>query len=115
MGRIKKKNNTTLSRIFMKYVLVMLGGLLILGIGIVLLFNLLVNHGCIYPANYAEHRIEEAYDILQKTDKVTKDMIPALSHYAVFSLDGNLLSGNVSEDTISIARDAAICRTRRPC
>ncbi len=108
MGRIEKKSNTTLSQIFLKYVLVMLVGLLILGAGIIMVFHLLVNTNRIYPANYAERRIEEAYETLQNADKVTEDMIPLLSHYAVFSQDGNLLSGNMSDDTIPIARSAAI-------
>ena len=108
MGRIEKKSNTTLSQIFLKYVLVMLVGLLILGAGIVMVFHLLVNTNRIYPANYAERKIEEAYETLQNADKVTEDMIPLLSHYAVFSQDGNLLNGNMSDDTIPIARSAAI-------
>ena len=108
MGRIKNKSTITLSRVFLKYVLAMLVGLLILGIGIVLLFNSLVNRGCIYPANYAERRIEEAYETLQNAEEVTEDMIPALSQYAVFSLDGSLLNGNMSDDSISIARSAAM-------
>lgn len=108
MGRIEKKSNTTLSQIFLKYVLVMLVGLLILGAGIVMVFHLLVNTNRIYPANYAERRIEEAYETLQNADEVTEDMIPPLSHYAVFSQDGNLLSGNMSDDTIPIARSIAI-------
>ena len=108
MGRIEKKSNITLSRVFLKYVLAMLVGLLILGIGIILLFNLLVNGGCIYPANYAERRIEEAYETLQNAEEVTEDIIPALSQYAVFSMEGSLLNGNMSDDSISIARSAAM-------
>ena len=102
MGRIEKKSNITLSRVFLKYVLAMLVGLLILGIGIILLFNLLVNGGCIYPANYAERRIEEAYETLQNAEEVTEDIIPALSQYAVFSMEGSLLNGNMSDDSFHL-------------
>ena len=63
MGRMKKRSNT-LSRIFMEYVLVMLGALVILALGTVFAFNILVNTGCIYPANYVEQKIDEAYDLI---------------------------------------------------
>lgn len=70
MGRVEKKSRTTLSRIFLKYVLVMLSGLLILGTALVMVFHLLVNINCIYPANYAERSIEAISDTLKNTDKV---------------------------------------------
>ena len=54
MGRIKRSN--ALSRIFMRYVLVMLGSLVGLVIVAWLLLYLLISVGCIYPANYAEQK-----------------------------------------------------------
>lgn len=105
MGRIKRSN--TLSGIFMRYVLVMLGALFALGLCTVLIFNILVNMGIIYPANYAERKINEAYDLIQSADEVTKDMIPPLCHYVIFSIDGKKLSGDMSEDSVEIARNVA--------
>ena len=67
------------------------------------IFNILINTGYIYPANYAEKKINEAYSTIQKADEVTKDMIPALSHYVVFSANGDVLSGDMTEDSIKIA------------
>lgn len=112
MGRIKKRRieqrrSSTLSRIFLRYVLVMLGLLFALGIGTVILFNILVNMGSIYPANYAEREIQEAYDRIRAADEVTEDMIPPLCHYAVFSMDGEMLRGDMPEDSVDIAWNVA--------
>ena len=96
-----------MSRIFLKYVLVMLGSLLTLGICTVLVFNILVNTGGIYPANYAERKIHETYDMIQNADKVTEDIIPPLCHYVIFSTDGEGLSGNMPEDFVETAWNVA--------
>lgn len=103
MGRIEKRRSSTLSRIFLRYVLVMLGLLLTLGICTIIIFNILVNIGGIYPANYAERKINEAYDMIQNADEVTEDIIPPLCHYVIFSTDGQMLSGNMSKDSVEIA------------
>lgn len=42
----------------------------------------------VYPANFAEQRIQEAYATILNADEVTKDMIPPLCHYIIFSKDG---------------------------
>ena len=55
----------------MRYVLVMLGSLVGLVIVAWLLLYLLISVGCIYPANYAEQKINEAYDTILRADKVT--------------------------------------------
>ncbi len=105
MGGIRRSN--TLSGIFMRYVLVMLGALFTLGVCTILIFNILVNTGIIYPANYAERKINEAYDLIQSADEVTEDMIPPLCHYAIFSMNGEKLSGDMSEDSDQIAWNVA--------
>lgn len=104
MGRIRRN---TLSGIFMRYVLVMLGALFTLGVCTILIFNILVNTGSIYPANYAERKINEAYDLIRNADEVTEDLIPPLCHYAVFSMDGEKLSGDLSGNDLEIAWNVA--------
>lgn len=101
------RRSNTLSEIFMRYVLVMLGALFILGVCTIVMFNILVNTGCIYPANYAERRINEAYDLIQGADEVTEDMIPPLCHYVIFSMDGEKLDGDMSEQSVEIAWNVA--------
>lgn len=106
MGRIEKRSST-LGGVFMRYVLLVLGALLMLGAGIVLIFSVLINTGYIYPANYAEQKINEEYESIRKADEVTEDMIPPLCHYVIFSLDGKKLSGNMAEEFLEIAWNTA--------
>lgn len=103
MGRVKKRRRTTLSTIFLRYLLIMLGALFALGICIIITFNILVNTGAVYPANYAEKKISEAYEIIQNADEVTEDVIPPLCRFVFFTLNGDVLSGNMQKDFINIA------------
>ena len=104
MGRIRKSN--TLSSIFMQYVLIMIMSFLALVVCTYVIFGILINTGYIYPANYTEQKINEAYSTIQNADEVTKDMIPALSHYVVFSVNGEVLSGDMAEDSVKTAWNA---------
>lgn len=81
----------------------MLGALFALGICIIITFNILVNTGAVYPANYAEKKISEAYEIIQNADEVTEDVIPPLCRFVFFTLNGDVLSGNMQKDFINIA------------
>lgn len=105
MGRVKRSN--ALSWIFMRYVLVMLGSLVGLVIVAWLLLYLLISVGCIYPANYAEQKINEAYDTILRADKVTAEMIPALCDYVIFSENGEKIGGDLSEQYEQIAWNVA--------
>ena len=105
MGRVKRSN--ALSWIFMRYVLVMLGSLVGLMIVAWLLLYLLISVGCIYPANYAEQKINEAYDTILRADKVTAEMIPALCDYVIFSENGEKIGGDLSEQYEQIAWNVA--------
>ena len=90
----------------MRYVLVMLGSLVGLVIVAYLLLYLLISVGCIYPANYAEQKINEAYDTILRADKVTAEMIPALCDYVIFSEKGEEIGGNLSR---TIRTDSMEC------
>ena len=105
MGRIRKSN--TLSRIFMRYVLVMLGSLVGLVIAVYLILYIFISLECIYPANYAEQKINEAYDTILYADEVTDEMIPPLCNYVIFSENGERISGNLSEQYEQLAWNAA--------
>ena len=63
--------------------------------------------GCIYPANYAEQKINEAYDTILRADKVTAEMIPALCDYVIFSENGEKIGGDLSEQYEQIAWNVA--------
>ena len=90
----------------MQYVLIMIMSFLALVVCTYVIFGILINTGYIYPANYTEQKINEAYSTIQNADEVTKDMIPALSHYVVFSANGEVLSGDMAEDSVKTAWNA---------
>ena len=94
----------------MRYVLVMLGSLVGLVIVAYLLLYLLISVGCIYPANYAEQKINEAYDTILRADKVTAEMIPALCDYVIFSENGEKIGGDLSKSS----RSTSIAPVYRP-
>ena len=85
----------------------MLGSLVGLVIVAYLLLYLLISVGCIYPANYAEQKINEAYDTILRADKVTAEMIPALCDYVIFSENGEKIGGDLSEQYEQIAWNVA--------
>ncbi|MFJ3387348.1 sensor histidine kinase [Lysinibacillus sp. NPDC086135] len=51
----------------------------------------------VLPANYAESQITLSKDRIASSSSVTADIIPDLVDYAVFSKDGQFLTGNLSE------------------
>lgn len=107
MGRIEKRRSSTLGGVFRRYVLVVLGALFILVTGVVFTFSILVNTGYIYPANYTEQKINEKYEQIRNAEEVTEDMIPLLCQYVVFSKNGRKISGNMAEEFLEIAWNAA--------
>ena len=103
MGRVKSKDKRNkrgtlgLGSIFEGYTFLMGFSLLIWAVFSFFLFNLLINAGVIYPANYAEYRISEVYEQIENASEVTEDMIPDVCRYVIFSEEGEVLSGNLSE------------------
>ena len=103
MGKIRKRSKT-LSGIFLRYVIAMLGELLLFTIMILGVSNILMNRGYIYPANYTEKKILESYDVIANAEEVTEELIPPLCNYGIFSVEGELLGGNLSSEGIENAR-----------
>lgn len=106
MGTGLKRRNQTLGGIFFRYVIAMLAGLSVWGVCTIIIFNIIVNAGYIYPANYTEKRIDRAYDTIHDAKEVTNEIIPSLCKYAVFSKDGKMLSGNMEPKSLKIAWNA---------
>ena len=94
----------------MRYVLVMLGAFAALVVGIYLLLYLLVYTGQIYPANFAEEKISDAYDTIMNADEVTDEIIPSFCQYVIFSKDGERMGGNLSKEYEQIAWNVAARR-----
>lgn len=66
-------------------------------------FDLLINAGVIYPADYAEYRISEVSEQIKTANEVTDDLIPEVCRYVVFSEDGKVLSGDLDEKDVETA------------
>ena len=110
MGRVKSKNKKNkrgtlgLGSMFEAYIFLMGFALVIWGIISYFAFNVLINIGAIYPANYAEYRINEVFEQIETANEVTEDIIPDVCHYVVFSEDGEVISGNLGEKDVETAR-----------
>lgn len=93
MGRVKSKNKKTRE---VRWVLeVCSRPIFFMGFALVIwviisyfAFSVLINIGAIYPANYAEYRINEVFEQIETANEVTEDIIPDVCHYVVFQRMG---------------------------
>jgi len=106
METIKPTKGTRLHTFFLRY-------LLFLSLGTILLVALLLgltlfalSTNIVLPANYAETQISLSRDRIASSSSVTADMIPDLVDYAVFSKEGKFLAGNLSNKEAFKAWDA---------
>jgi len=99
MGRLMKKEKT-LRSIFIRFVGLMVGfSLLIAGFNYAI-FIYATETKAIQPANYAESAISENRESLASTQKVTPEMIPDVSKFGVYALDGTYEYGSFSPETV---------------
>ena len=109
MGRVKSKDKRNkrrglgLGSLFEAYTFLMGFALIIWAAVFYFAFNMLTNIGVIYPANYAEYRIDEVCEQIETASEVTADLIPDVCHYVVFSEDGEVLAGDLSEKDVETA------------
>ncbi|MGA3676301.1 sensor histidine kinase [Lysinibacillus agricola] len=97
METMKPNKGTRLHTFFLRYLLFLCIGTILL---VVLLFSLFLfsfSANIVLPANYAETQISLSRDRIASSSSVTADIIPDLVDYAVISKDGQFLSGNLSE------------------
>lgn len=106
METIKPTKGTRLHTFFLRYLLFLsLGTILLVALLLSLtLFALSTN--IVLPANYAETQISLSRDRIASSSSVTADMIPDLVDYAVFSKEGKFLAGNLSNKEAFKAWDA---------
>ncbi|MFF2176862.1 sensor histidine kinase [Lysinibacillus sp. NPDC058147] len=97
METLKPTKGTRLHTFFLRYLLLLcLGTILLVG----LLFSIFLftfSANIVLPANYAESQISLSKDRIASSSSITADIIPELVDYAVFSKDGQFLAGNLSE------------------
>jgi signal transduction histidine kinase len=106
MGRVRKEREIPLSLLYIKYFLSLFTGVIVIGLISIFILTELGTSGAIYYANYAENQATASFDKIRSADKVSEDMIPELSQYTIFALDGRVISGNIEADGIHRAWEA---------
>lgn len=103
MGRLRKEREISLSIFYLKYIFILIIGVLLIGAMTFFAFIRLGESGLIYFANYAEKEVDAASEQIMQADKISEDMIPTVSQYTVFTIDGHVKSGNIEKAGIKNA------------
>ncbi|MEB2278452.1 HAMP domain-containing histidine kinase [Lysinibacillus xylanilyticus] len=97
METIKPTKGTRLHTFFLRYLLFLSLGTILLVVVLICLTLFALSTNIVLPANYAETQISLSRDRIASSSSVTADIIPDLVDYAVFSKEGKLLAGNLSK------------------
>ncbi|MEY9975897.1 sensor histidine kinase [Lysinibacillus sp. RC79] len=97
METMRPNKGTRLHTFFLRYLLFLCIGTILLVVLLFSLFFFSFSANIVLPANYAESQISLSKDRIASSSSVTADIIPDLVDYAVFSKDGQFLAGNLSE------------------
>ncbi len=103
---MKPAKGTRLHTFFLRYLLFLSLGVILLVVLLICLTMFALSTNIVLPANYEETQISLSRDRIASSSSVTADMIPDLVDYVVFSKEGKLLAGNLSEKEASKAWDA---------
>lgn len=103
MASVKRRKTVGLRTFFLQYLLFLCIGTLLYSVLLLGLFTAALSSAFILPANYAEKQLMASRDILATSSEVTPDMIPELADYALFSMDGKLIAGNLTEKEAAYA------------
>ncbi|MFC3746247.1 ATP-binding protein [Paenibacillus sp. GCM10012306] len=99
----KVRKSLSLRTIFLRYLVLLCGGMLLwLGI-LAVVYMAAVATGGILPANYVEQQITAAKEEMIATPHITREQIPSLAEYALFTRDGKYINGSLNAGQ---ARDA---------
>ena len=104
------RKETSLRISFIKFI-VLLGTLIV----ILILANYYITRmtsNIVYPANYSEKVIQDNFEELKETSKVTKDLLTPMSNYGVYSNNGKYLYGNFSDKNKERVWNKYICRDK---
>ena len=95
---LKIKNKPVkLRAIFIRYLLILCIGTVCWALILIVSYSDIVSTGIIYPANYAEQQLAKVKGAIATDDTVTPESIPDLCDYAVYTVDGTKLSGDLSQ------------------
>lgn len=93
----RKQKVVKLRTIFIRYLLMFCIGTICWTLAMLFFYSTIVSSGRVYPANYAEQQLAKAKNAIAASNGVTPEQIPKLCDYAVYSMNGTKLSGNLSQ------------------
>ncbi|MGE7942003.1 sensor histidine kinase [Lysinibacillus xylanilyticus] len=97
METMKPNKGTRLHTFFLRYLLFLCIGTILLVVLLLSLFLFSFSTNIVLPANYEETQVSLSRDRIASSSSVTSDIIPDLVDYAVFSKDGQFFTGSLSE------------------
>lgn len=92
-----------MKRQLMFYIIRLVLGIVILGVGWLVITNLLIYSNIVIPANYSESILNENKVKLSNLDKITSNHLPKGCEFVVFDLDNNKKYGNMSPTNLEHA------------
>ncbi|HEY5585997.1 MAG TPA: HAMP domain-containing sensor histidine kinase [Ruminiclostridium sp.] len=92
----KIKRPVKLRTIFIRYLSVFCIATLLMVAILVISFSILLSSGAVYPANYTEKQVLAVREAILTSETVTSDSIPNSCKYALYTTDGNMISGNLN-------------------
>lgn len=99
-----KKYRIGLSGMFLKYLLSLVVGMILLLILYILAINVGVTVGIFYPANYAENKIAQNREAIKSSEPFDELLIPEVCHYGLFDANKDYIQGNFDEEAIQDAK-----------
>lgn len=97
------RKTTKLRTIFLGYLVMFCIGTIALALFLVLIFYALISYGAILPANYAEKQVREDKSIIEAGKTLQPNSQIKLYKYALFTSEGRLIEGNLSENQAQAA------------
>ncbi|OBZ18420.1 hypothetical protein A8L34_02215 [Bacillus sp. FJAT-27264] len=104
----KGRKPLALSTIFLRYFMLLCGGML-LWLGLLLgTYFIATAIGEILPANEVEKQIAAAKDVLVSSPEIRPNQIPSLSEYALYTQEGQYVSGSLNKEQAQEAWKAVV-------
>ena len=93
-----------LSGMFLKYLLSLVLGMIVLVIGYLLSINIGFKLGIFLPANYAEHQIAQNKEAIKSSTPFNEALIPKTCQYGLFDEKKQYIQGSFDEETLEDAK-----------
>lgn len=105
MGNINKKA-VPLSIFYTKYLFFTLAGIIAVIAGIIIIFEIMLINGLVYPASYAQEQAKAAEERIVPAETFSNELIPSLCKYVLFDKYGNAKEGNLPGKSLPDAWEA---------